>query len=187
MQPEALPPRRSPIKSPLVLLIAVGLAFGVGFGWQYLEASKLRRQLQAAQEQSQVQGLETTLTDVAIATLFGSYEEARTGASAFFTDLQTHVSNLGSEAPPQFESILGRRDQLITALSRSEPGAKALVDQMINDFSEATGRPTRSFPMGQEQEHGPSLVPEGGPDTVQLPQPGEEAQRPNTVADTVRG
>ncbi len=181
-------PRGNPVRRFFFFIFAVAVAFGAGFGWQYREASRLRHELAHLQAELELQVLETSLTDAVIATLQGSYEEARTAASFFFTALQTHVSGQEAEASPDFQRILSVRDDCITALSRSEPRAGDLLRSVMQDFATATGRPERVFPQSRPVPTESLPGTPGVTDSVAPPSEGElPAGMADSVLDTIRG
>ncbi len=76
----------------LWFLIAVLLAFGAGFGWQFYEASLVRTELSETQQELMVERLRVRLGQAAIAAQSGDYEAARQRMSDFFTRLDRSLT-----------------------------------------------------------------------------------------------
>lgn len=119
---------------------AVLLAFLVGFGWQWVEARGYRGERDEAVRELELQRLATTLASAIIQADRGSYESARELASRFFTGLQATVDRVEQpQATAELGDILGRRDAVITALSRSDPSSEDELTRMFVRYQVATG------------------------------------------------
>lgn len=131
----------------LWVAVAVLLAFGVGFGWQWWEARQVRDELATVTEERdqlqrrlELQRLGNTLGSAVLQSSYGNYEPARQAASEFFSGLQGIV--LGGGGDGRLRPILDQRDQVITALSRSESRSRDLLSAIYVDFQRATGGST---------------------------------------------
>jgi hypothetical protein len=124
----------------LIALIAAVVAFLVGFGWQYMRARGLAGDLEVAERSAAFNGLEATLGAATIEAQRGSYELARQHASDFFSTLQTEIGDAPESATTALQQVLGERDAMITALSRSNPQAGPLLAQMFNRYRVAMGK-----------------------------------------------
>ena len=124
----------------LLAVLAVLVAFGIGFGWQYADAHRLGGELAVTSEALELQRLESTLGAATIEAQRGSYEIARQHASEFFSGLQSAVGAAPEAAAPVLQQMLGERDAMITTLSRSNPQAGPMLAQMFNRFRAAMGR-----------------------------------------------
>lgn len=143
---------------PLYIAAAVLVGFLVGFAWQYTSARGYRGQLDRSEHALTFKRIEATLAAATIEAQRGSYEIARQLASQFFSSLQENVGRAAPGEAPAFTEILGRRDVLITALSRNDPQSGPLLAQVFFRYRAAVGEPV-------------------GPDAGTLPAP--------TVGDTV--
>lgn len=163
--------------------IAVLLAFGAGFGWQFYEASLVREELASTQQELMVERLRVRLGQAAIAAQSGDYESARRGMSEFFTRLdQAHLSLPDSTAIVADE-FLAMRDEVITGLSRSNPEYADVLYGMLDRFRDVAGLreqlPAAPAPQAQQPET------EAGQEMQQEPeamQEEPEAVQPETAA-----
>ena len=119
--------------------IAVLLAFGAGFGWQFYEASLVRTELSETQQELMVERLRVRLGQAAIAAQSGDYEGARQGMSAFFTRLDEVALSLPDPAAQVADEFLAMRDEVITGLSRSNPEFAGVLYGMLDRFRTAAG------------------------------------------------
>lgn len=124
-----------------VALLAALIAFVAGAGWQYIRAERLDDRL--AQMSSEYRGarLEAMLAGAVVEAQQGNAELARQHASAFFTELQQGIAS--DRLPPSAREILARRDESITMLSRSNPEAVALLNQLYVKFRAEVSRPLK--------------------------------------------
>jgi hypothetical protein len=119
-------------KKGLLVTLGVAIAFAVGFGWQYLRAERLERRVGELERDLTFQTLATELGIAAVEANRSSYESARRMASEFFTGLQASIDQAPTEVKGELSSILARRDDVITDLSRSVPAsADTLADFLI--------------------------------------------------------
>lgn len=118
-------------KGWLVAILAIIIAFGVGYGWQYTKAMELQKELKATRARLQVQKLYVELGQTAFEAQRGNYEEARRDASGFFTALQSAVDSMNADQRAPFEPILAQRDNVITALSRANPDAADMLSGLF--------------------------------------------------------
>jgi hypothetical protein len=115
----------------LVAILAIIIAFGVGYGWQYTKVVQVQKELAATRAQLQVQTLYVELGQTAFEAQRGNYEQARREASAFFTALQSVVDSMSVDQKTPFEPILAERDNVITALSRANPDAADMLSGLF--------------------------------------------------------
>ncbi len=151
--------------------IAVLLAFGAGFGWQYYEGSLIRDELAQTRQELMVERLRVRLGQAAIAAQNGDYEAARQRMSDFFTRLDASQTEL----PPAMAGIstdfLGMRDDVITGLSRSNPEYAGLLYNMLNRFRSVAGleeqmTPAETTPAEPATE--PAAAPAGADTSVPM-------------------
>lgn len=128
--------RKRPGRGMMWGLLAVVLAFLIGFFWQFYEATTVRDDLAATQQELRVERLRVQLAQAALAAQAADFEEARQQMSSFFTSLQESRGMV----PPQIDSVadefLAKRDQVITGLSRSNPEFAAVLYGMLGRFEE---------------------------------------------------
>lgn len=130
--------------------VAVVLAFGAGFGWQYYEASQVREELAVTQQQLMVERLRVRLGQAAMAAQTGNYESARLRMSRFFTELDGAAPTLPVPLDAIAAQILARRDDVITGLSRANPEYAEVLYGMLDRFRSAAGL--------EEEQPGPEPV-----------------------------
>jgi len=118
---------------------AIIVAFLVGFVWQYVRAQQLARTLDSTRRALATTRSEATLGAAAIEAQQGRYETSRQLASDFFTALQGDVARASASVPPAVTTILGRRDSVITLLSRNDGQAAALLSRMFVEYRAAVG------------------------------------------------
>jgi hypothetical protein len=133
-------------RSGLLIAIAVLIAFGVGAGWQFARANQLsgelettRQQLEATTAELELQKIEATLGAATIEAQRNGYVHSRQLACDFFTGLQVNVSGAPETARAPLTELLGQRDEIITALSRSNAEAGSLLARMFIRFRIAMG------------------------------------------------
>lgn len=134
-------------RNALITLAAIGLAFGGGSAWQFAKAHQARQQLDAArqelaelQQQLGLEQLEAMLAMATVAAQFGNFERGRQLTSEFFTRLQDAVATAPETARAGLGEILGGRDALITALSRSQPESGLELARTLTSFQRALGK-----------------------------------------------
>jgi hypothetical protein len=128
----------------MMILTTIGAAivgFGIGALWQYTSARSYAGRLAVAESQYTFQRLEATLGAATIEAQRGSFETARQLASDFFTGLQTSIERAPTGVQPTFRDILHHRDDMITALSRSDPQADSMLAGLFFRYRIAMGEP----------------------------------------------
>lgn len=145
---DAPPPRKSGggAKKFFWFLVAVLLAFGAGFGWQWWEAQEIRTELEQVEARADslelrltLQELGNTLATAVMQATYGNYEPARRAASDFFTGLQQEAANLPAGGGRDIRAVLAERDATITALSRGEPQSRDVLANLFIRYRRATG------------------------------------------------
>jgi hypothetical protein len=138
-------------RNALIIVAAIGLAFGGGSAWQFAKARQARlerdsaqQELAAAEQQLALERLEATLAIATVAAQLGNFERGRQLASDFFTRLQESAAGAPPAASAGFAEILARRDALITALSRSEPESGLELARLLASFQGALGKEAAS-------------------------------------------
>lgn len=180
--------------------IGMAIAFGAGAGWQYFESLPLRGELTSLRQEVRYQRLGATLSNARVEAGAGRYESARGHASAFFTELQGLVYEPEGDVPEGLEALLGTRDDVITALSRSEPRSRDMLDRLLGDYTRITGQ--SAFPVAAPEagEPSPASGASGSPEPAAAPAdttpraeggetatPGDSAAAADTVRDTIPG
>lgn len=135
-------------RQALILLAAVGLAFIIGFGWQFARAERLAAELCETREALVFSELENTLAAATAAAQVRAHETARVYASDFFTGLQQNVENAPASARAGYEAVLAERDAVITMLSRGEPEAGETMYWLLARYRVARGGEERALPVG---------------------------------------
>lgn len=163
--PTSAPRRRGP--GFLWFLIAVLLAFGAGFGWQFYEANQVRTELSETQQELMVERLRVRLGQAAIAAQSGDYEGARQRMSEFFTRLTEVLPALPEGLATVADEFLAMRDEVITGLSRSNPEFAGVLYGMLDRFRSVAGLPEDLGPAPAAPEQPPEqepLAPDTGAD-----------------------
>ena len=134
-------------RNALIIVAAVGIAFGAGSTWQFLQARQARQardlamvELESVQQALAIQELEATLAMATVAVQFGNFERGRQLVSDFFTELQGVSENAPEASRAGLTEILTRRDALITALSRSLPESGLDLARTLTSFQRALGK-----------------------------------------------
>lgn len=142
--------------------IAVLLAFGAGFGWQFYEATLVREELARTQQELVVERLRVRLGQAAIAAQSGDYEAARQRMSDFFTRLDQIRPELPDSTAVVADQFLAMRDDVITGLSRSNPEYAGVLYGMLDRFRTAAGlsEPTPIPASGERPEPEPEIPDE---------------------------
>ena len=146
-------------------LLAIVIAFFVGFFWQFYEATTVREDLAVAEQALEVERLRVQLAQAALAAQSADYESARQRMSGFFTALQEQEEILPPELASLSDDFLAQRDQIITGLSRSNHEFAAVLYGMLGRFEEAA--PSAAIPVGgtagEELPGGEEGAAGGGP------------------------
>ncbi len=156
--------------------IAVLLAFGAGFGWQFYEASLVRDELASTQQELMVERLRVRLGQAAIAAQAGDYESARQLMSEFFTRLDEAHLVLPDSTANVADEFLAMRDEVITGLSRSNPEYADVLYGMLDRFRNVAGLQEQIEPVTQPQAQ-PQQPEAQEPET----QTGQEGMAPETA------
>lgn len=153
----------------------IALAFAAGAAWQYVDASaararatELATRLYATEAQLALTRATARLGVAVMLAQSGEYEAARRTASRFFSELQEYETE-GPPPPPAFAAALSRRDDLITRLSRAEPGIGQDLAQLLSELGSALGMTDLAAPAGGPLETpvvDPSTEEEGGETAV---------------------
>jgi len=148
----------SRIRNALIVVVSIAVAFGAGAAWQFTSARQARmagqqiqQQLDEVRQQRTLEQLETTLAMAALASGLGDFERGRQLASDYFTSLQQQVTATAASDRPGLETVLARRDEIITELSRGEPGSGRDLAALLTAFQRA---------IGKEPTVPPSLTPD---------------------------
>lgn len=147
------PNRMTARKGVLVAVLAVVIAFFVGFFWQWYVAGNVRSDLARAEQELQVERLRVHLAQAAMAAHADDFEGARALMSDFFTRLQEHRDELPADLQSAADDILSQRDDVITGLSRSNREYAGVLQRML---SRITGDPAISTPPGDDPTELPS-------------------------------
>lgn len=148
------------VRNALIITAALITTFGIGAAWQFAQADRARRELSEAMAQLDttrrevnLEKLQSTLALATVAAQLGNHERARQLTSDFFTGLQQISADVTDEERAAFDRILLVRDNLITGLSRAEPGAGLELARLLGTFRDALGRQTDGLPTG------PAIMP----------------------------
>jgi hypothetical protein len=133
------PSRGTRARSAGSIVAGMLVAFAIGFGWQYLRAARLQTQLDEAQRELAVQKVEATLGVATVEAQRGAFEPARQLASDAYTRLQGVREAAEEDQRPAIDAILVERDATITALSRSDPQAGAMLGNALMRLRGALG------------------------------------------------
>jgi hypothetical protein len=142
----------------LIGVAAAVVGFGIGALWQYTNARAQAQQRAAVEQDLAFQTLEATLGAATIEAQRGSYEISRQLASDFFSGLQRELGRAPGEARAALQEISEQRDSMITALSRSDPQAGAMLAQLFTRYRIAMGKP-----VGPNADAVPAPSPVPGP------------------------
>lgn len=176
MEPREAPRRtrtRPGGKGMLWGLLAVVIAFSIGFFWQFYQATTVRQTLAATEQDLMVERLRAHLANAALAAQGGRYEAARIEMSSFFNRAQTQQPALPDPLRGVTSEFLGMRDDVITGLSRADPAYGAVLFGMLQRFEEALPRTDETAPVNAGREARPGEpapadaareVPTGEPD-----------------------
>ncbi|MFW6206157.1 MAG: hypothetical protein ACOC5I_02865 [Gemmatimonadota bacterium] len=141
-------------------LIAMVVAFGAGFGWQFYEASRVRAELADTQQQLLVERLRVRLGQAAIAAQSGDYESARQRMSDFFTRLDAASPELPDSITVVTDQFLAVRDEVITGLSRANSEYAGVLYGMLDRFRNVAGLDEGVTTAPAEPESEPASTPD---------------------------
>lgn len=119
-------------------VLAVVLAFLVGFGWQYYRAMGIEESLEATERELAVERLRLGLAQATLAAQTGEFEIARREMSEFFNSAQEQLGELPPDLQQTLREILTMRDDVITGLSRSNPEYAGVLYGFLDRFRSAT-------------------------------------------------
>lgn len=130
---------RAPLagKGVLVGLLAVVLAFFIGFFWQFYQATTVRQTLAETERELVVERLRVQLANAAIAAQGGRYETARREMSDFYDRAQTQRWALPDRLVAVTDEFFAMRDDVITGLSRANPEYADVLSGMLDRFDDA--------------------------------------------------
>jgi hypothetical protein len=159
---------RTPLGGRGVLwgLIAVVIAFLIGFFWQFYQATTVRATLAETEQELVLERMRIRLANSALAAQGGRYEEARSQMSSFFNQAETHRWALPDRLRGVTEEFLAMRDDVITGLSRSNPEYAAVLFGMLQRFEAAMPDAPPPAPPGEVREEPAGTTPP-------TPQPGQ--------------
>jgi len=141
-------------KEALLVVALVALAFVSGFGWQYLRAERLERELAEARQELALVRAETAIAAAAASAQRGNDDMALKLASDFFTRLQAEVATAPAETRAELEEILAQRDAAIAAVSRGGPEGRELLSRLYARYRVAIGGPDHALPVPVEPQAG---------------------------------
>jgi hypothetical protein len=132
-------------------LVAIVIAFLIGFGWQFYRATTVGQTLRGVEQDLVVERLRVQLANATIAAQEGRYELARRTMSDFFTRLHTERQLFERRAPIRglADEFLAMRDEVITGLSRANPEYADVLRGMLDRFNEATAIDQRAEPVDE--------------------------------------
>jgi hypothetical protein len=116
--------------------------FLLGLAPMWLKAREAASQRDAVRRELRLSRTQVTLASAAIDARRGEYETARQTASDFFASLRAELDAGGESAlnARQREAaapLLGRRDEIITLLARSDPASAELLSQLFVSYRAA--------------------------------------------------
>ncbi len=111
------------------------VAFLLGFVAMWLKSREHSSSLAEAERQTSLARMENSLASAAIYAQRGDYETARQAASDFFTALRTETTNGADSGLSQAEiaglqSLLTRRDEIVTLLARGDTASTDLLSDL---------------------------------------------------------
>lgn len=118
-------------------LLAVVIAFFIGFGWQFYRATTVGQALSAVEHELVVERLRVQLANATLAAQDGRYEAARREMSDFFDRVQNQRAILPDPLVSVTDEFLAIRDDVITGLSRANPEYAGVLRGMLDRFNEA--------------------------------------------------
>ncbi len=110
------------------ILAVFALVFLAGFAPMWIKAERTADERDAARREARALRLESVSARAAMDARRGEYESARQAASQFFTELNAEMElGKGSLLSPAqragLQALVGRRDEMITFLARSDPAS----------------------------------------------------------------
>ncbi|MFO7260783.1 MAG: hypothetical protein DIU52_006490 [bacterium] len=141
-------------RKALLVVGLVALAFLAGFGWQFVRAERLERELTQTRRELALLRAETAIAAAAASAQRGNEDMALKLASDFFTRLQAEIGNAPAEARAELEEILAQRDVAIAAVSRGGPEGRELLARLYARYRVAIGGPDNALPVAAEPPTG---------------------------------
>jgi hypothetical protein len=141
-------------------LLAIVIAFFIGFGWQFYRATTVGQALSAVEHELVVERLRVQLANATLAAQDGRYEAARREMSDFFNRIQTQRAILPRPLVSVGDEFLAMRDDVITGLSRANPEYAGVLRGMLDRFNEAI--PVVGAPRPGADATGPAETRDGG-------------------------
>jgi hypothetical protein len=125
-----------------IYFVAALFIFLLGLVPVWLKAREAASQRDAARRELRLSRTQVTLASAAIDARRGEYETARQTASDFFTSLRAELDAGGESAltARQREAtapLLGRRDEIITLLARSDPASAERLSELYVSYRAA--------------------------------------------------
>lgn len=118
-------------------LLAIVIAFLIGFGWQFYRATTVEEALSDVEHELVVERLRVQLANAAIAAQDRRYEAARREMSDFFDRVQRQRAILPDRLADVTDEFLVMRDDVITGLSRGNAEYAGVLRGMLDRFNEA--------------------------------------------------
>lgn len=134
----------------LLVVGVVALAFIAGFGWQYVRAERLERELAAVRQELALVRAETVIAAAAVSAQRGNHDVALKLASDFFTRVQEQSATAPPEVRAELEQILAQRDSVIAVVSRASPDAGAVLSRLYIRYRVAIGGPEQALPVAAQ-------------------------------------
>lgn len=127
------------IRKVVIAVVALLVAFLLGFIPMWLRARDSANRLAQAQHELKRASLENTLAAAAINARRGEYEQARQAASDFYTSLRNDYDNetnspLTAGQKQNLNPLFARRDEIITLLARNDPAAADHLSEIYFSF-----------------------------------------------------
>lgn len=130
------------LKRFVTYFVAALFIFLLGLVPMWLKARGAASQLDAARRELRLSRAQVTLASAAVDARRGEYETARQTASDFFTSLRSELeagdgSALTARQREATAPLLGRRDEVITLLARSDPASAERLSQLYVSYRAA--------------------------------------------------
>ncbi len=134
----------SPLKRIGIYAVIVLGIFMLGFLPMWFTARERANERDAARRELRVRQMQNRLASAALDARRGEYEQARTAASDFFTDLRAETDRtqdraLTAEQIERTRATLAARDDLITLLARNDPASADRLSDAYIAYRDALG------------------------------------------------
>ena len=127
-----------PTRVTVVIAIALS-AFLLGFSAMWITSNGYEYERDLLRKSLRRSVLQNSLATAALEAQKGEFEQARQQSSNFFTDLRADVEGNDSSFPLEQQeklgSILTRRDETITLLSRGDPAVAKQLSNLYFNFT----------------------------------------------------